>query len=798
MRAAVSDAAAFARAVDLFQRGELDGARALCHDIVRRDPAHADALHVLGIVAIQQRQLDAGIELIRCSLAINPNQPLALCSLGNALRDRRQPAEALEHYRRAQRLAPDFAGAHYSAGNALLDLNRALEAITSYDRALLLQSDYMEAQQNRGNACLALGRSEDALRSFRNALELQPDSVAALGNCGVVLRQLGRHDEALAHYERLLALTPGDADAWLERGHCLMSLDRPGQALSSFDRALGLDPVHARALDARGIALRALQRFEEALQAFDVALLATPESPDLHYRRAVTLRNLRRHEEAAIGFERVTRLDPNYDYALGNLLHERLQVCDWTDYAVILDRVQRQVREGRRVYLPGPFLSVSNAAADQLQCARLFVADKLLKGAPNATSPLRASPAEVSATDSRLSGAPRGRAGERIRLAYVSGDFRDHPVSQLLAGVIEQHDRSRFETIAISLQPAEQSPLGARISEAFDRFIDVGRASDREVSALLRELGIDIAVDLMGFSGGGRPGIFVPHAAPIQVNFLGYSGTLGADYMDYLVADANVIPESHRAFYAEKIAYLPHCFQPNDARRAIAPRTPSRSAFGLPEQAFVFCCFNNHYKIAPGVFAVWMRLLGAVDAAVLWLADGGDALKANLRREAAASGIAPERLVFAPRVPELADHLARYRRADLFLDTLPYNAHTTASDALWAGLPLLTCRGNSFAARVAASLLDALGLPELIAGDLSDYEAAALRLAADPARLGALRARLAANLGTSALFDGARYTRDLESVFAAMYERYRTHSPPEHISSAHCPAHCRPIAGHIE
>jgi predicted O-linked N-acetylglucosamine transferase (SPINDLY family) len=770
----VNDADAFGRALDLFQRGRLDGAAALCRDIVRRDPAQADAWHVLGIVALQQSRTDEGIELIRRSLAINPRHVVALCSLGNGFRDRQQPAEALEHYQRALALAPDFAGAHYAAGNALLDLGRAEEALASFDRAIALHPGYLEARQNRGNACLALGRTREALESYQRALALQPDFVAALNNSGLLLRQLGRPGEAIAHYDRLLALTPGDAGAWLERGHCLMSLDRAEQALSSFDQAVSISPNDASALDARGVALRTLKRFEEALQAFDLALAVLPDSPDLHYRRAVTLRNLRRHEDAALAFARVMRIDPHYDFALGNLLHERLQVCDWTDYADLLDRVQVQLRQGWRVYLPGPFLSVSNDAADQLRCARQFVAAKLTDpSSAAATSPAGAA---ASITSPRAS-------GERIRVAYVSADFRDHPVSQLLAGVIEAHDRERFEIIAVSLQPAEESPLGARMHDAFDRFIDVARRTDREVSALLRDMNIDIAVDLMGYSGGSRPAIFVPRAAPVQVNFLGFSGTLGAEHMDYLIADARVIPESRRASYTEKIAYLPHCFQPNGARPVLADRRPARADWGLPERAFVFCCFNKHYKISPAVFAVWMRLLRAVDGSVLWLPEGGDTLKANLRRVAVACDVAPERLLFASRVPELADHLARYRLADLFLDTLPYNAHTTASDALWAGLPLLTCRGGSFAARVAASLLEALDLPELISGDLREYEASALRFATEPAVLGALRARLASSLRTSALFDTAGYTRDLESVFTKMVERHRAGLPPLHLTS---------------
>jgi predicted O-linked N-acetylglucosamine transferase (SPINDLY family) len=348
-----------------------------------------------------------------------------------------------------------------------------------------------------------------------------------------------------------------------------------------------------------------------------------------------------------------------------------------------------------------------------------------------------------------------------------------------MAGVLEQHDRDRFETIAISLTPQDGSAMSQRLKGAFAQFIDVSQSGDREVVALLRELEVDIAVDLTGLSSGSRPDLFTPRAVPVQVSFLGYPGTLGTPSYDYLLADRYVIPESDQALYDEKVVCLPHCFQPNDATRPIAERTPTRAECGLPDAGFVFCCFNTHYKINPRLFDVWMRLLDTVAGSVLWLSAGNETALRNLRREASARGIAPERLVFAERVPEMADHLARYRLADLFLDTLPYNAHTTASDALWAGVPLLTCAGNSYAARVSASLLATIGCPELITSSLEDYATLATRLAQTPALLGELRSRLAHNRLTTPLFDTRRYCRDLESAYVTMWERCKRAETPQ-------------------
>jgi predicted O-linked N-acetylglucosamine transferase (SPINDLY family) len=359
---------------------------------------------------------------------------------------------------------------------------------------------------------------------------------------------------------------------------------------------------------------------------------------------------------------------------------------------------------------------------------------------------------------------------DRIRLAYLSADFRVHPSSYLLAGMFEHHDRSRFETIALSFGDDDQSEIQNRLKGAFEHFIDVRNRSDLEVARLVRELEVDIAVDLMGHTRNQRTGILALRPAPVQVNFF-CPGTSGADYLDYIVCDRVVIPEDHHAYYSEKVVYLPDTFQANDSKRRIAERTPSCAEVGLPDDGFVFCSFNNTYKFTPPMFDVWMRLLGHVKGSALWLQEINATATRNLRREAVARGIDANRLVFAPKVPRLEDHLARYRLADLFLDTLPYNAQTTASDALWVGLPVLTCLGTTFVGRVAASLLNAIGLPELITRSLPEYEALALQLATHPVLLADIRAKLARNRATFPLFDTDRFRRHIESAYVTMWER---------------------------
>jgi len=448
---------------------------------------------------------------------------------------------------------------------------------------------------------------------------------------------------------------------------------------------------------------------------------------------------------------------PDYDYVRGHLLHAMQHCCDWRDFESRMAHLTELVRSGKRVALPFEFLAVSGSAADQQQCARIHASDRY----PASPRPLW-----------------RGERYEhgKIRVAYLSADFHTHATAFLMAGVFEAHDRARFETTAISFGPDIEDETRGRLRRAFGRFIDVRNQSGHETARMLRELEVDIAVDLKGYTAHSRTDILSHRAAPVQVSYLGYPGTLGAEYVDYLIADRIVIPEEDQSCYTEKIVYLPESYQPNDSRRAVAARTPTRGEAGLPERGFVYCSFNNNYKITPAIFDVWMRILRRTDGSVLWLLEDNAAAARNLRREAESRGVSSGRLVFAGRVkPD--EHLARHRLADLVLDTLPYNAHTTASDALWTGVPVLTCLGTAFAGRVAASLLKAVALPELVTGSLEEYEELAVRLAGEKGMLEDLRARLADNRATCPLFDTDRITRHIEAAYVTMWERLRRGEP---------------------
>ena len=746
------------QALAMIHGGRPAQASALLNDVLRREPLNFNALQLLGHIALQAADYQTAERWLTAARTVNPSS----------------------------------APVHSNLGVALLALHRPAEALECCDRALALKPQYPEALCNRGHACCALDRPDEGLAGYDRAIALAPGFYDAHAGRAKALSSLGRHREALASCERALELDARNVDAWCQRGGLLLRLKRPGEALEAFDRALSLSPDSAEAHNNRGTALRALKRPQEALAAYECALRLRPQFAEVfcnvanigldagryeealgHCDRALiirpdfldalniqgtTLRALRRYEEAAAVYEKILAKDPRFGQALSHLLVSRAQVCNWSEREAQASRIIEQVAAGENASAPHAFLWICDSAPLQLACARLY------------------SEAEFPAA------APLGRGEpyrhERLRIGYLSADFSDHPVAHLIAGVLERHDKDRFETFGLSLsQDPAGDPMHRRLRCAFEHFHDAGGEVDVEVAAWLRKAEIDILVDLTGHTRGGRLGILAHRPAPLQVNFLGFTGTSGAGYVDYLIGDAVAIPEGQDENFSEHIIRMPHAFLPNDDRQSIATETPRRADLGLPPEGIVFCAFNNTYKINPQMFDIWMKLLRETPGSVLWLRAGAGAARTNLAREARIRGVNPDRLVFASRVASMDAHLARYRQADLFLDTLPYGAHATARDALWAGLPVLTCTGGAFATRVAASLLTGLGLSELVTQNLDEYAGRALALVHSPARLAELHARLAHQRAACPTFDTDLYRNHLEAAYLALAERERRGEP---------------------
>jgi predicted O-linked N-acetylglucosamine transferase (SPINDLY family) len=653
---------------------------------------------------------------------------------------------------------PDFIDALRLLANVQMRLGRANDALAIFDRALEVHANDAVVFNNRGTILQKLKRFDEALASYEQAIALRPDYADALYNRGVLFHELKRFDKALASYEQALALRPNYAEALNNRGNALWEVKRFGEALASYEEALVVRPNDAATLNNRGVLLHELKRFDEALASYEQALALRPNYADALNNRGNALVEVKRFGEALLAYEKAISLNPDHKYALSGLASCATRACDWTRRDALLDELRRAIREHTSIIAPHIMLNYSSDQALQLLCAKKYIQERIL--AP--PQPLW-----------------RGEVwrNEKIKVAYLSGDFRAHALAYPVVELFELHDRSKFEVIGISFGPDDRSEMRTRLMTAFDRFMEVATKSDEDVARLINDLRVDIAVDLQGHQKGARPGIFAFRPAPIQVNYLAFPGTVGADFIDYIIGDATVLPLDQQPHYSEKIVHLPGCYQANDQKRMVAPRTPSRQEAGLPAEGFVFCCFNNNSKITPAIFNVWMRLLGALDGSVLWLLNDNAHAVTNLRKEAVARSIDPKRLVFAERI-NLQDHLARHRLADLFLDTLPFNAHATANDALWAGLPVLTCQGEAFAGRVAASLLKAIGLSDLVTHSLERYEALALRLARDRNLLRGYQDRLAENRLSHPLFDTKRFRPHIEQAYLHMWELWQHNEKP--------------------
>jgi len=721
--------ARFQQAMALHQNGRLQEAEVLYRQVLKFQPRHVDSLHLLGVVAYQAKNYRAAAELIGQAIEIHPH-----------------------------------AAAFYSnRANALLALKQQKAAIADYDKAISLQPDYAQAYNNRGSALQELKQFGAALASYDKAIELDPGYAQAYNYRGTALQELKRPHDALASFDRAIALAPGYAEACGNRGIALQDLNKFNDAIASFDKAILLNPDFADAYSNRGVALQELQQLDAALASFDKAISLNPDLAEAYCNRGNTLQELKQLGAAVASFDKAVALKPDYADARVRKLSLQATMCDWREIGEGAEMISALGVTAGAVS-PFAMLSLEDHPARHRARSEAFARERYALSKP--------APISVPAV-----------APTRLRIGYFSADFHGHAVMYQLIRTLELHDKTRFEVYAYSFGPPADDAIRARVKAAVDVFRDVRAMAGRDIAALARQDGIDVAIDLMGYTRNARPEIFVHRAAPNQISYLGYPGTLGAPFMDYLIADHVLIPRELRQYYDENIIYLPRGHMATDNTKQMAEKPISRAQMGLPEQAFVFCCFNSSYKISPAEFDVWMRLLTRVDNSVLWLVPANPWAQRNLKAEALKRGADPERIIFAERVP-MADHLARHRLADLFLDSFNYTGHSTSADALWAGLPLVAKQGQGFAARVAASLLNAIGLPELVAKSTEDYERLALELAENPQKLAALKATLQKLKERAPLFDSESFTRHIENAYRQAYEHYRAGRGPQIIEVA--------------
>ena len=721
-------------AVALQGQGQVARAKQICEEILAQFPKHAVTLHVLAIIEAQSGNPTRAHGLINEAIAQAPANGNFLNTRGIILQSLQRLDEALASFEQAGELIPGHPGIQFNRGVVLHALGRYDEALQGYERSLSSDPRNPQIHNNRGNALQALGRFEDAIAAYDQALAAAPNFSIALGNRGGALQALGRTKEALEYFDRVIALEPADIQALYNRANILTEQGEMLDALASLEAALRINPQFREAILKRADVLQDLNRLDEAMKAYRAVLalpVARPEDKALQDRAAVELVWCQRKS------------------------------CSWSDIGATEAAARRALEMGNAASAPFLSLCLFDDPEAQLSYARRHWRE-LGHGFAPAASRQRAD-------------------GGRLRIGYLSGDFGDHATSFLIAGMLEAHDRSRFEVVGYSYGLDDRGAMRARLINAFERFVDGRAMSDDDLARRIAADGIDILVDLKGYTRGQRSGILARRPAPVCVHYLGYPGTLGSPAVDYIIADPFVVRPQDERFFSEAIVRLPDSYQANDDKRAIAATTPTRASAGLPEDAFVYCVFNRQYKITPQVFDAWARILQAVPKSVLWFVSEHESADGNLRQEAQARGIDPQRLIFARQAPH-AEHLARHRLADLLLDTWPVCAHTTASDALWAGLPLVTLPGRSFISRVSGSLLTAMGLPELIASNIGEYEAMAVRLARSPSEMQALRQKLAERRSGSPLFDTKGFCKNIEAAYQTMWDKHRKNEAAQGFS----------------
>ena len=811
------------------KNGDLENAENLYRDVLNINPNSFDALNLLGSIEGQKNNYVESLNLFDKAVSINPNNASIYNNKANVLISLGRHNEALDNYNYAISLNPKYAEALNNRGSLYQKLGNPSKARQSFEQALSIEPQYFDALFNLAHSLNSVGNLnmaltliktalsinptsyyahnvlgkllfqkkeyQAAIKSYTDSIQIKEDYLDAYNGLALALDELGElnmaeqslntalmfnirdvdtyinkgkfyekyrlYDLALENYTEAIKNIPDNCGLFLNKGNILKKMFKYDEALLSYETAKSLDPNYVEAYNNIAIIYQELRHYDKALAIYSQAITIQPNNSQTYFNFADLKKELHQFDDAILNYEKAYSINPSYPYLLGELLFCKMYICDWKNFDFLIKELTTKLVSRESVIPSFSCVTLIDSALLHKIAAQIYVKDKIYSQSPSL--PLE-----------------KARKKNKIKVGYYSADFYNHATSYLIAQLIEKHDKGKFEIIAFSFGEDRQDEMRKRLLKGFDQFINVQMMSDLEIVQLSRQLQIDIAIDLKGYTQWSRPQIFAIKVAPIQVNYLGYPGTMGADFIDYIIADKILIPKESIQYYSEKIIYLPHSYQVNDSQRVISCKAQSRLDFGLPEHSIVYVSFNSIYKINPNIFDVWMRILNSVEGSVLWLLEENLSAVNNLCYEAQKRGIAPERLIFAPRIAT-SEHLARYKLADLFLDTLPCNSHTTASDALWAGLPLLTCIGESFASRVASSILTAMELSELITISIEEYESKAIYLGLNPDELKKIRCTVEENISKAPLFNIELFTRNLEAAYQIIYNLYHADLPPEHI-----------------
>lgn len=768
--------------IEAFNTGKYAEADHHFSTILKVSPDHPDANHNMGVLAVRVGKHEVAIPLLRKAIDVNPSVEHYWLSYVRTLMNlgRQQDARLIVDEAKSKGVSADIlrnlnkllaANAEQPQGippkntiNELLNLYNRGEFANVVGLVEALAEHYPKSLfvwNILGAAAAQSGQLDKSICAFEKVIAINPDSAEAHYNIGIANQTKGKLDDAIASYKKALSLKPDHAEACNNLGLAFKDRGDLSEAIASYEKALSLKSDYAEAQYNLGVAFQNRGQLSKAITSYEKLLSLRPDYAGAYNKLANTYQDQGKLDKAILCYEKALSLQPDYESARAQKLHQQARICDWSIFdSNGLDVSDLGVVE--KCVHPFALFSIEDAPDRHRKRAEMYCRQA------------------YSCNAFTFAKKPSLKL-KRIRLGYFSADFKEHPVARLIVKILEKHDRDQFEVFGYSLHGNKQSELRRRIINSFDCFLDAQDMTERELALKARHDEIDIAIDLTGHMQNARSLVFANRAAPIQINYLGFPGTMGAGFIDYIIADRNLIPNDFQKFYSEKPIYLPHHYQAQNDELVIADKTPTRSSLGLPEKGVVFCAINNSYKITPREFDIWMRLVQNVKGSVLWLLESNKWAKENLLKEAAARAVGPERLVFAKQLPH-SEYLAQFKCADLYLDTFNYNSGATASNALWAGLPVVTKRGESYVARMASSLLQSLGLPELIATSELEYENLVMKLAQDPEQLAALKQKLSANLITKPLFKSELFTKHLENGYQQAYERHCDGKPPDVIT----------------
>lgn len=740
------------KAFRLQQEGELAKAKEHYRKALRIQPNNLTALNLLGVVNLLLKDIDNAIKCLTKVVEIDPNDLSALFNRANAYVETFKYDLALLDLNKLIVSQPNNPNAFLLMGNLYRKLNRLDDSILNYDKAIENKVDFFEAYFNKGLVLQVMNNLESAVLCYEKALTLNPSAISVYGKIASALYDLGNKEEAISILGKSLLIDSGDEEVFNSIGMLYAEMNKYDQAIDCYKKSIENNCDYPLAYYNLGLALNKLGSFDESISSYEKALCINPDWAEAYVGLGFSLAEKNKTPEAIDCFQKAIQIRPDFDFLEGMLIHMQMRICDWTDFDSKTSSHIKNLEGLNKSAVPFAILGLVDSPKLQQIAASIWANSKYPK----------------PAIDFLFS---RKEKNHPIRIGYFSSDFGDHPVTHLIFELLRLHNRKVFEVFGFNLRENKASKIGGNVKKAFDHFIDAHAMSDREVVDCARELQIDIAIDLGGYTDNARTSIFSQRVSPIQINYLGYIGSMGVDYIDYIISDDFVISEGNREYFTENIIYMPDCYQVSNPIREVSGKSIKRSEFGLPDDGFIFCCFCGSYKILPRTFSSWMNILKKVDGSVLWLISENDLVINNLKKYAAEMGINSERLIFSPRAPS-DEYLLRYRLADLFLDTYPYNAGTVASDALWMGLPFVTLAGESFVSRMAGSLLVNIGLSELVTYTDIEYEEKAVELAADLKKLEEIKQKLSKNKNEYPLFDAAKFTDNFEMALSNIYSNY--------------------------